>query len=159
MNAFISYSIADHEQYILTLLSQKVAELGMTLVTSYDQGDYSNPDNTNDIKNSVLFIGLITREGRLTKMSRVYSEFREAQLLKKPSLLLVEDTAAVNIPADSYYNTISFNRLNILQTIQDVQNRIRTSQLNPPPTSNAAAWVIGGLAALALLKLLSTEND
>lgn len=158
MNVFISYSIADHEQYILTLLSQKVAELGMTLVTSYDQGDYPNPDTINDIKNSVLFIGLITREGRLTKMSRVHSEFRQAQLSKKPSILLVEDSAAINIPPDSYYNAITFNRFNILQTIDDVQNRIRTSQLNPPPTTNTAAWVLGGLAVLALLKLLSSED-
>jgi hypothetical protein len=158
MNAFISYSIADNEQYILTLLAQKLAETGLTLVTSYDQGDYPNPDAANEIKNSAIFIGLITRLGRLPKTSRVYSDFQAANLFNRPAILLVEDTAPIGIAENSYYNTIRFNRRNIGQTIEDVKNRIRTSQLSPPPTPNTAAWILGGLAVIALLSLLSSEN-
>jgi hypothetical protein len=41
MNAFISYSIHPNEQYLLTLLAQKLSERGLSFVTSYTQGTLS----------------------------------------------------------------------------------------------------------------------
>jgi hypothetical protein len=157
MNAFISYSIGDDEQYILTLLSQKIAETGLTLVTSYDQGNWPNAQATEEIKQSAVFIGLMTSFGRLGKRSRVYSEFKQANLFNRPSILLIED----NIPTlweGYYHNTIRFNRHNIGGSIEEVNNRIRASQLNVSPTPNAAAWVLAGIGVLALLALLSADK-
>ena len=59
-NAFISYAIAEDEQYILNLLSQRIAEAGLTLVTSYSQGDWPDPQSSDLIRNSAVFIGLMT---------------------------------------------------------------------------------------------------
>jgi hypothetical protein len=157
MNAFISYSIADNEQYILTLLAQRISETGLTLVTSYNQGDWPDPQATDEIRNSAVFIGLMTSSGRLAKRNRVYSEFKQANLFNRPAILLIED----NIPVlweGIYHNTIRFNRRNIGQTVEEVNNRIRTSQLQPPPTANAAAWVLVGIGVLALLSLLSSDK-
>src|SRR5262245_35278882 len=97
MNAFISYSISDDEQYILSLLSQKVAEAGLTLVTSYNQSDRTDAQASNDIKNSALFIGLMTASGSIGRRSRVYSEFKLAHLFNRPAILLIEDILPVSI--------------------------------------------------------------
>jgi hypothetical protein len=157
MNAFISYSIADNEQYILTLLSQKVSEIGLTLVTSYDQGDWPDTQASDEIKNSAVFIGLMTNSGRFGKRNRVYSEFKQANLFNRPAILLIEDSIPV-FWEGYYHNTIRFNRHNIGQTVEEVNNRIRTSQLEPPPTPNAAAWLLAGIGVLALLSLLSSDK-
>lgn len=157
MNAFISYSISENEQYILTLLAQKVAELGLTLVTSYNQSDWPDAQTANEIKNSSVFIGLMTASGSLGKRSRVHSEFKQANIFTRPAILLIEDSVPV-LWEDSYHNTIRFNRLSIRQTIEEVNNRIRASQQQPPTNSNTTAWILGGLAVVALLSLLSSEN-
>jgi hypothetical protein len=157
MNAFISYSISENEQYILSLLAQKVAETGLTLVTSYDQSDSANFQTTNDIRNCAVFIGLITRSGRLAKTSRVYSEFKQANLFSRPAILLIEDTVSVAPWIGSYSNTVRFNRFFINQAIDEVKNKIRASQTTQP-NDNAAAWLLGGIAVLALLSLLSSEK-
>ncbi len=156
MNAFISYSIGDNEEYILTLLSQKVAEAGLTLVTSYNQSDWPDPQTANDIKNSALFIGLMTNSGNLGRRSRVYSEFKQANLFGRPAILLIEDTVPLGMWETSYHNTIIFNRYSINDAIEKVKERIGSSQAQP--NQNAAAWILGGLAVIALLSLLSSEN-
>jgi hypothetical protein len=156
MNAFISYSISDEEQYILSLLSQKVAEAGLTLVTSYNQSDWPDPQAANDIKNSALFIGLMTASGSTHRRSRVYSEFKLAHLFNRPAILLIEDTVPVSIWENSYHNTIRFSRYSINEAIEEVKRRIRASQTQPTP--NAAAWILGGLTVIALLSLLSSDN-
>jgi hypothetical protein len=157
MNAFISYSINEDEQYILTLLSQKVAEAGLTLVTSYNQSDWPDPQTANEIKNSVLFIGLMTGSGSLSKRSRVYSEFKQANLFSRPAILLIEETVEVGLWEDSYHNTIRFNRFSINQAVEEVKRRISTSQTDQP-NQNAAGWILGGIAVLALLSLLSSDK-
>jgi len=157
MNAFISYSISENEQYILSLLAQKVSETGLTLVTSYNQSDSVDFQTANDIKTSALFIGLITSSGRLAKTARVYSEFKQANLFSRPAILLIEDTITVAPWISSYQNTIRFNRYFINQAIEEVKNKIRTSQI-PQPNNNAAAWVLGGIAVIALLSLLSEKE-
>lgn len=155
MNAFISYSINDNEQYILNLLAQKVSEAGLTLVASYNQSDSVDFQAANDIKNSALFIGLITESGRLAKTSRVYSEFKQANLFGKPAIFLIENKVPVTPWVNMYQNTIRFNRHNIGHAIQEVKNKIDNSQIQQ---TDAAAWILGGVAALALLALLSDKN-
>lgn len=157
MNAFISYSISDNEEYILTLLSQKLAEAGLTLVTSYNQSDWPDPQTANEIKNSAVFIGLMTGSGSLGRRSRVYSEFKQAHMFSRPAILLIEDTVDVGLWENSYHDTIRFNRFSINNASEEVKRRIGTSQ-GGQPNQNAAAWLLGGLAVLALLSLLSSDK-
>jgi hypothetical protein len=58
----------------------------------------------------------------------VYADFKQAHVLNRPAILLIED----NIPTfweHNYHNTIRFNRHNINQSIDEVNQRIRNSQL------------------------------
>jgi len=157
MNAFISYSIGAHEQYILNLLAQKLGETGLTLVTSYNQSIWVDTQTSNDIKNSALFIGLITSAGPLARTGRVYSEFKLANLHNKPAIFLIEDTVEVAPWVNMYENTVRFNRHYPYQAIEQVKQKIATSQ-TPQPNSNAAAWILGGLGILALLSWLSEKE-
>ncbi len=157
MNAFISYSIGQDEQYLLNLLAQKVAENNLTLVTSYNQSNSIDLQATNDIKSSALFIGLITNSGDMSKMARVFSEFKQANLFGKAAILLIEDSVTVAPWIYHYQNTIRFNRYNINEAIQEVKHKIENSDLQS--NANTAAWLIGGVAVLALLALLSEKTD
>lgn len=157
MNAFISYSIADNQQYILNLLAQKLAEKGLTLVTSTNQSDYADFQVSNEIRNCALFIGLITKAGRSSKTSRVYSEFQMAHRYSKPAIYLIEDNVDVAPWINNYQNTIRFNRFFINQAIQQVKDRIYNPQTSES-NSNAAAWVLGGVAVLGLLSWLSDKE-
>ncbi len=157
MNAFISYSISDNEQYILSLLAQKVAETGLTLVTSYNQSDIVDVQTINDIKNSAVFVGLITLSGHLPKTNRVYLEFKQANLYGRPAIFLIEDRVKVHPWVDAYQNTVRFNRYRIYEAIQEVNNKINSSKMSQS-NSNAAAWILGGIAVLGLLSLLSDEQ-
>jgi hypothetical protein len=160
MNVFISYSIRDTEQYILSLLAQRIAESGLTLVTSLDQSDYLgslSSQVSNEIRNSVLFIGLITKSARELKTARVFSEFKQANLHGKPSLFLIEEGVEVAPWVRTYQNTIWFNRFNIRNSIDVANQRIKNAQ-SKAQQDNAAAWILGGVAVLALLALLSDEK-
>ena len=157
MNAFISYSMSENEQYILNLLAQKLAETGLTLVTSYNQSTFDNFQAANDIRNSALVIGLITSSGPAFKTSKVYQEFKQANLHSKPAILLLEYTVVVDSYFDRYQNTVRFNRHYPDQAIEEVRNRIRSSQI-PQGNNNAAAWVLGGIGVLALLSWLSEKQ-
>ncbi|MFL6335353.1 MAG: hypothetical protein ACJ754_18730 [Pyrinomonadaceae bacterium] len=157
MNAFISYSIGAHEQYILNLLAQKLGETGLTLVTSYNQSNWVDPQTSNDIKNAALFIGLITSAGPLGRTGRVYSEFKLANLHNKPAIFLIEDTVEVAPWVGMYENTVRFNRHYPYQAIEQVRQKIAISQ-TPQPNSNGAAWILGGLGILALLSWLSEKD-
>lgn len=157
MNAFISYSMGENEQYILNLLAQKLEQTGLTLVTNYNQSNYDDFQIANYIRNSALFIGLITSGGPTTKTRRVYQEFKQSTLNRKPAIFLIEDTVSVEPWIEGYQNTVRFNRYYPDQAMEEVRNRIRSSQTTPAG-NNAAAWVLGGLGVLALLSWLSEEN-
>ena len=157
MNAFISYSIDANEQYILNLLAQKMAERGISLVTSNNQSNWVDTQTPNDIKNSTLFIGLITKAGPLGRTRRVYSEFQLAHMFSKPAIFLIEDTVSVAPWVSLYENTIRFNRHYPEGAIDQVHSKMAASQ-NAQTNSNAAAWVLGGLGVLALLSWLSDQK-
>jgi hypothetical protein len=153
MNAFISYSIGANEQYILNLLAQKMAEKGLNLVTTYENpSPWVDSQTPTNIKNSALFIGLITNAGPLSKTQRVFSEFKLANMVSKP-----EDTVSVAPWVNVYENTIRFNRHFPEQAINQVHDKITASQ-NAQANSNAAAWILGGLGILALLSWLSEQK-
>jgi hypothetical protein len=156
MNAFISYSIGDNEQYILSLLAQKLGGNGINLVTSYNQSDAIDWQTTNEIKNATFFIGLITKTGRPRKTARVIQEFRQAQQFNKPSIMLIENDVPVSPWVINNENAVRFNRYFVSQAIEEVNQRIKTSQVQPSP--NAAAWILGGIGILALLSWLSDEK-
>jgi hypothetical protein len=156
MNAFISYSISENEQYILTLLAQKLGENGIILVTSYNQADSVDWQAMNDVKNSALFIGVVTKTGRPAKTRRVIQEFKQANLFNKPAVMLLEENVQVPFWVSGYENTIKFNRFFPHQAIDEVKRRISASQAQP--NSNATAWILGGIGILALLSWLSEKD-
>ena len=156
MNAFISYSIGDNEEYILSLLAQKLGGNGINLVTSYNQSDAIDWQTTNEIKNATFFIGLITKTGRPRKTARVIQEFRQAQQFNKPSIMLIENDVPVSPWVINNENAVRFNRYFVSQALEEVNQWIKTSQVQPSP--NAAAWILGGIGILALLSWLSDEK-
>jgi hypothetical protein len=54
-----------------------------------------------------------------------------------------------------YQNTVRFNRHNIGQAIEIVKQKIYNPDIKQ---SDAAAWIVGGVAVLALLALLSDKK-
>ena len=159
MIAFISYSISDSEQYVLTLLAQKLREKGFSVTSNYKQSSQLLDFQTiNSIKNSDLFIALVTNSGNMTSTARVYSELKQAFLHNKPTILLAEDTVDLAPHLNIYPNTIRFNRYYPNLAINEVNRRIQFSQTQPQQ-DNTLAWLIGGgVAALALISLLSSEK-
>jgi hypothetical protein len=157
MNAYISYSIGPHEQYILNLLAQKMAEKGMSLVATYNETNRVDPRTPYDINDSAIFIGLVTKAGSTGRTRRVFSEFQIAHQYNKPAILLIEDTVSVLPWVSAYENTIRFNRYFPEQAINEVHNKINASK-NAQTSSDAAAWALGGLGVLALLSWLSEDK-
>ncbi len=159
MIAFISDSIGESEQYVLTLLAQKLREKGFSVTSNYKQSSqFLNFQTINDIKNADLFIGLIAKSGNTTATARVYNELKEAFLHNKPTILLAEESVDLAPHLSSYPNTIRFNRYYPNLAINEVNRRIQFSQTQPQQ-NNTLAWLIGGgIAAIALISLLSDEK-
>lgn len=157
--AFISYSMKDSEQYVLTLLSNLLGDEGFIVDSSYDS---LNPGQTIEhairkkISDSSLFIGIITESGRNNSVLR---EWQQATTLRIPSLMLVEDTVQINSPLLQKPNVIRFNRYYPEEAINRAVGKIQRARSNPNEQEgeNVLGWVLGGLAILALIKLLSDE--
>jgi hypothetical protein len=157
MIAFISYSISDSEQYVLTLLAQKLREKGFSVTSNYKQSSqFPDFQTINAIKNADLFIGLVTNSGNSTV--RVYNELQQAFLHNKPTIFLAEETVDLVPNINNYPNTIKFNRYYPNLAIDEVNRRIHLSQTQPQQ-DNTLAWLIGGgIAAVALISLLSDKE-
>jgi hypothetical protein len=157
MIAFISYSISESEQYVLTLLAQKLREKGFSVTSNYKQSSqFLDFQTINAIKNADLFIGLVTNSGNSTV--RVYNELQQSFLHNKPTIFLAEETVALAPHINSYPNTIRFNRYYPNLAIEEVNRRIHFSQTQPQQ-DNTLAWLIGGgIAAVALISLLSDKK-
>jgi hypothetical protein len=150
MKAFISYSVNDNDQYLLTLLSSKLREKNFVVVTS--QNFYSKVldfNTQNEINDSHLFIGIITGQG--VESPRVLQEWRYSQLRNIPTLLLIEDSVSINQNFNGNY--IRFNRFNPELAINEINKRMSLQ-----PTNDAVAWILGGAALLAILALLSDDK-
>ncbi|MCC5923967.1 MAG: hypothetical protein JJT77_09280 [Crocinitomicaceae bacterium] len=155
MRAFVSYSINDSDQYILTLLSSELGKKGVVLSQSNDFYTQLSPITEASIKKSQLFIGLITFAG--DEKDRVMQEYRVAQINKVPSLLLVEDN--VNINNTSGHDLIRFNRSNPDGAVQTIKNRINHQKRKNDQDSESLAWLIGGAAVIALIALIAGNKS
>ena len=148
----------DSEQYVLSVLAKKLREQGDVVSTGYDSSfslmDYNIPHQINSAN---LFIGLITATGNAN--TRVLQEWNHAINRRIPSLLLIENRVPVNPPYHGDPNIIRFDRMNPEPSIEMVRNKINASrQSQLANTSGNNAWLIGGLAVLALIGLLSSED-
>jgi hypothetical protein len=150
MKAFVSYSINDNDQYLLTLLSSKLREKNFVVVTSqnfYNRNlDYSTQY---EISNSHLFVGIIT--GRGIEKDRVLKEWNYAISRNIPTLLLIEDTVSVNPGFNGNY--ILFNRYYPQNAINEINRRMQIQGSN-----EALPWILGGAAILAILALISNDK-
>ena len=81
-----------------------------------------------------------------------------AQKYKKPIILLLEHNAPLDIEIANIPNLIRFDRYYPQIAMEEVKQRIQFSQ-SQPQQDNTLAWLIGGgVAAIALISLLSDEK-
>jgi hypothetical protein len=154
MNAFLSYSVRANEQYIVSLLAQKAAESGLTLVTNYNQGAFLHPQTANEIRNAAVFIGLLTTS-TVHGNNKVFTEYNHALTCNRPTILLVEDGISFGPNVPDGPNVVRFNRFNI----EDAMSRVRNKMAHATPVNpDSTAWILGGIAALALLAYLSNDK-
>jgi hypothetical protein len=98
---------------------------------------------------------LITAFGNAN--SKVIQEWQHARGRKIPSLLLIENVVPVTPQFLNDSNIIRFDRNNPETSIESVKRRISISKTTQD-VDNDNAWLIGGLAILALIGLLSSED-
>ena len=153
--AFISYALSDSEQFVLTLLSNLLREEGYSIDSSYnDYGNVVQRSTYNSILKSSLFIGLITQFG--DRNQNVFNEWNVALEKKVPSLLLVEDSVKITPELINHSNVVIFNRHYPNEQFERIKAKIKSSKKNADNNSSLG-WILGGLAALVIIKLLSDE--
>lgn len=153
MRAFVSYSLNDSEQYVISLLSKKLYESGFFVTSGFDK---RNKELTHhEIKSSHLFIGLLSQAGESN--TTVFEEWRYAIKSRIPGILLVENTIILNKSLAIHPNVVRFDRKRPLQAIELVKQKIEKSTTSKEKLDNAVAWVLGGVATLALISMLSEE--
>lgn len=156
MKAFISYSVSDNNEYIISSLSYNLRQQNFVVNTS--QNFYSNLldyGTMNEISESHLFVGVITYGGN--EINRVQTEWQYAVSKKIPNLLLIEDNVQVN--QNFTGNFVRFNRNNPQPAIQEINRRMSAPQTGVQSKSNEIVpWILGGAALLAILSLFSKDK-
>jgi hypothetical protein len=151
MKVFISYSINDKDQFILTLLSSELIKRGYQINQSIDfKKDKISSLTKINISKSELFIGIITGSG--FEQKRIISEWRCARVGKIPAILLVEST--VTVSENFKFKYIIFDRKNPQEAINLLNFEIQKQKQNKQKDINTLNWVLGGAAILLVLSLL-----
>lgn len=153
MKVFLSYSLNDRDLFILTLLAEELNKKGFHIYQSNDFNLTMSSLTKINIINSSLFIGIISGNGK--EKTRVEREWQLADEKNIPCIWLIENTVPINTNLKSDY--IVFNRNNSHQAIDELNKLINIKKENQND-SNAFAWILGGIAILPIIKLLSKEN-
>ncbi len=157
MRTYISYSISEDENYIISLLSKKIRENNFSIFT--------NQANTPEmikyyVRNTDLFIGIISAKGK-----RHQEVIKTWEIAKKkvPSLLLVENT--INIKG-STNNVIIFDRLNPQIAIDSINQHIEAVDQKKPKQvfgsrnskDNSFAWLMAGTLFVLAVGLFANNQ-
>ncbi|TNE29085.1 MAG: hypothetical protein EP346_07055 [Bacteroidetes bacterium] len=118
------------------------------------------------IRNSELFIGITKSQNTVGSKSQVAYEYRAAKKLNKAAFILMDVSNPMPYQSNqpnpteiSPYNSedvIYFDRYHPKEAVKSLKARIEKKQ--NAKTSNAAAWVVGGLALLALIGAFSEDE-
>lgn len=160
MKAYISPSVPDDEQHILSTLSKRIRTNGIASTSGYHKFGQNNSELAfHEISKSNLFIGVITSNS--SEIERVYNEWQFALKSETPALLLIEDTVDTStFPLiNKNPDVIRFNRsskTNLNKTIQMVRAKSDSAnnRVENTPFVREAAWFIGGPVAITLLNIL-----
>lgn len=156
MRAFISYSVNDKEQFVLTLLSSKLRQKGFVLTASQNfHNEIIDFTTEKQITESHLFIGVITKQG--IERRRVLNEWSYAKKRKIPNLLLIEDS--INVKEDFRGNYVRFNRRNPQKAIDLINSKMKRKGPSTKKETDILPWILGGAALLAIIGLLSSDNE
>lgn len=156
MKAFVSYSVTDNNEFILTLLSSELRKKDFIITTSQNfRSNILSYNTLSEIETSHLFIGIITGNGNEKKW--VLNEWQYAVKRNIPNLLLIEDTVRINQNFTGNY--ILFNRRNPQKAINAINRRMTPARsATSTKAEDIIPWVLGGAALLAIISLL-TNND
>ncbi|MGV9004434.1 hypothetical protein [Flavobacterium sp.] len=154
MRAFLSYSLNDRDQFILTLLAKELSAKGFSINQSNDFNMQMSQLTKVNISKSNLFIGLISGKGY--EKNRIENEWSVAYNSRIPSILIIEN----NVPINNGFNYpyIIFDRNNPHQAISELNRKINEMKKASNDDSNAWAWVLGGAALISLLSLLNKDE-
>lgn len=155
--AFISYSMDDSELYVLSLISEYLANNGYFINTSYNNSIETEQNIEYQIKNQInksdLFIGIASNLGIHSQW--VIKEWEFAQVNGKTAVFLIEDTVVVNPDFAKGNLIIRFNRQFPQESLKKLRNMIEKNKKDP--SNKAINWVVGGLLGIAIIKLLSDD--
>jgi hypothetical protein len=154
MRAFLSYSLNNRDQYILTLLAHELKKRGFVINQSIDFNSKMSSLTKININKSQLFIGLFTGDGK--ENSRIQKEWLLASIADIPSILLVEKNIEIN--ADFRIPYITFDRNNPKLIIDTLKSKVDLIKKKKKQDSNTWAWILGGAAVLAIIGLLSNDD-
>lgn len=166
MNAFISYSLLDIEDYIVTNLAGELAEQGFYSTT----GPYKLTPDLDDetiykIKSAHLFIGILMHPSarslkRKNLNQRVINEWEFANSRKVPAILLVEKSIKLDKNIENKDNVFLFDKNHPNEAIALVK-KTREEAQNPlkKDMNNAAAWFLGGRVIIPLIGFLAKAHQ
>lgn len=152
MKAFISYSLNQQEQYIVTLLSYKLRQQGFSLIMSnytYDVVDYTT---RNQIFLSQVFVGLITLHSQ--QRQRVLDEYGIAVQNNVPAILLIE--AGIPVSPEFKGNYVRFNRNDPHPAIEEIKRLMNVRKM--ADNDATVGWLLGGAALIGLIALLADNK-
>lgn len=155
MKAFLSYSLSDTQEYVVTIMARQLREKGYTLMTHSGTHLGLNKLNTT-LRGCSLFIGVVTQ--RSNEYDRVVKEYNQADAWQIPALLLFERSVAYNAGVLDHPNVVIFDRHNPNQALEHVRNRIAWARAPETKSDDTGAWILGGAALLALIALLSGKK-
>lgn len=158
MKAFISYSLAIKDEFVLSLLSFMLKENKIIAFLSQNSSiDTLDYDTKNEIDESNIFIGLILEGG--TEINRVLHEWNYVKEKNIPNLLLIEYTVPILGPLEGNY--LVFNRLKVQSSIYEIKRKMTPTKFGSNESDDdIVPWIIGGEAIiLALSSAFTSPNQ
>lgn len=152
IKTFLSYSLNDQDEYILSLVSGQLRKKGLSISQSSDFKEKLSEFTIYDIKTSNLIIGLATRNS--DDIDRVQNEWKKAIGFNIPTLLVVEEGVPIDESAfDSHI--IQFSRNNPQTAIELLNDKMEKKKDDFYVDMKAVIWFFGAKVISNIINLLS----